>query len=205
MPAAEQTVFIVEDDAAVRDSLALLLGLKGYRTQSFTCAEDFLGVYHDAWAGCVLLDVQMPGMNGLELQAALREKGIALPIIVITAHGDVPTVRTALKSGAVDFLEKPVDPDALLAAVRTALDADTAQRRAAREAAQTKRQLDVLTARERQVMELVANGRHNREIATALGISPRTVEVHKARVMEKLQVRSVPELVRIVLNAPRSA
>jgi len=205
MTATEQTVFIVEDDAAVRDSLALLLGLKGYRTQSFTCAEDFLGIYQQSWAGCVLLDVRMPGMSGLQLQAALHEKGITLPVIVITAHGDVPTVRRALKSGAVDFLEKPVDPDALLAAVRIALDADAARRRVAREEALAKRQLDILTARERQVMELVANGRHNREIASALGISPRTVEVHKARVMEKLQVRSVPELVRIVLNSPRSA
>lgn len=205
MIASEQTVFIVEDDAAVRDSLGLLLGLKGYRTQAFVCAEDFLRVYQSAWAGCLLLDIRMPGMSGLELQKALQKKGVALPIIIMTAHGDVPTVRTALKSGAIDFLEKPVDPDALLASVRTAFDSDAAQRRAAREAEQTERKLSVLTARERQVMELVAKGCHNREIASTLGISPRTVEVHKARVMEKLQVESVPELVRIVLSTPRPA
>jgi two-component system response regulator FixJ len=202
---AEQTVFIVEDDAAVRDSLGLLLGLKGYRTQSFGCAEDFLRVYQPSWAGCLLLDIRMPGMSGLELQEALRQQSLALPIIIMTAHGDVATVRTALKSGAVDFLEKPVDPDALLTAIRSALDADAAQRRDARDAESTNQRLSILTARERQVMELVAKGCHNREIATTLGISPRTVEVHKARVMEKLQVESVPELVRIVLRAPRPA
>jgi FixJ family two-component response regulator len=198
----EQTVFIVEDDAAVRDSLGLLLGLQGFRTQSFRCAEDFLRIYQPSWAGCLLLDVRMPGMNGLELQESLRRQGLALPVIIMTAHGDITTVRTALKSGAVDFLEKPVDPAALLAAVRTALDADAARRRTALEAEGARQRLSVLTARERQVMELVAKGCHNREIAETLGISPRTVEVHKARVMEKLQVQSVPELVRIVLRAP---
>jgi two-component system response regulator FixJ len=204
MIASEQTVFIVEDDAAVRDSLGLLLGLKNYRTQSFACAEDFLRVYQPAWAGCLLLDIRMPGMSGLELQAALGLEHPALPIIVITAHGDVATVRTALRSGAVDFLEKPVDPDALLTAVRIALDTDAAQRRAALEAGRAERQLSVLTTRERQVMELVAKGCHNREIASTLGISPRTVEVHKARVMDKLQVRSAAELVRIVLMIPNN-
>ena len=198
----EQTVFIVEDDAAVRDSLGLLLGLQGFRTQSFRCAEDFLRIYQPSWAGCLLLDVRMPGMNGLELQESLRRQGLALAVIIMTAHGDITTVRTALKSGAVDFLEKPVDPAALLAAVRTALDADAARRRTALEAEGARQRLSVLTARERQVMELVAKGCHNREIAETLGISPRTVEVHKARVMEKLQVQSVPELVRIVLRAP---
>jgi len=202
MTSAEQTVFIVEDDAAVRDSLGLLLGLQGFRTQSFSCAEDFLRIYRPSWAGCLLLDVRMPGMNGLELQESLRDQGLALPVIFMTAHGDITTVRTALKSGATDFLEKPVDPTALLAAVRTALDADAARRRAALEVEGMRQRLSVLTARERQVMELVAKGCHNREIAETLGISPRTVEVHKARVMEKLQVQSVPELVRIVLRAP---
>src|SRR5471032_1646687 len=105
MPTGNQSVFIVDDDAAVRDSLGLLLGLKGYRTQAFAHAEDFLRVYQPSLAGCLLLNIRIPGMSGLELQATLRERQIALPIIVITAHGDVPTVRTALKGGAVDFLE----------------------------------------------------------------------------------------------------
>jgi FixJ family two-component response regulator len=143
-------------------------------------------------------------MNGLELQETLRRQNLTLPVIIMTAHGDVATVRTALKSGAVDYLEKPVDPDALLAAVRSALDADAALRRAARATAITEQRLSVLTARERQVMELVAKGSHNREIAATLGISPRTVEVHKARVMEKLQVDSVPKLVHFVLGTTRN-
>ena len=200
MSPAEQTVFIVEDDAAVRDSLGILLGLNGLRTQAFGCAEDFLRVYQPSWGGCLLLDIRMAGMSGLELQTALRQKNLALPVIIMTAHGDVATVKAALKSGAIDFLEKPVDPDALLVAIKSALVADAVQRRAARDSAIVQQRLSVLTARERQVMELVANGSHNREIAATLGISPRTVEVHKARVMEKLQVQSIPELVRIVLS-----
>lgn len=205
MTKGDQSVFIVDDDAAVRDSLGLLLGLKGYRTQAFASADDFLQTYQPSSAGCLLLDVRLPGMSGLELQSALRERKITLPIVVITAHGDVPTVRNALRGGAVDFLEKPVDPDALLAAVRAALDADAATRDAARNREIAERNLAILTARERQVMELVAQGIHYREIAAKLGISPRTVEVHKARVMEKLGVQNVPELVRMVLGAARPA
>ena len=204
LPTSNQSVFIVDDDASVRDSLGLLLGLKGYRTQAFASADDFLRVYQPSSAGCLLLDINIPGMSGLELQAALRERQIALPIIVITAHGDVPTVRTALKGGAVDFLEKPVDPDALLETVRVALDTDSARRNAARETGLASQRLATLTARERQVMELVAQGVHYREIAATLGISPRTVEVHKSRGMEKLQVQNVPELVRMVLGISRS-
>ena len=201
MSSPQQTVFIVEDDAAVRDSLALLLGLEGHRVQAFGCAEDFLRVYQHAWTGCLLLDVRMPGMSGLELQAVLQEKQVMLPIIIITAHGDVPTVRTALKSGAVDFIEKPVDPDLLVAAVSSALDADTARRQVSQAQEISEQRLRTLTARERQVLDLVGAGSPNREVAAALGISPRTVEVHKSRVMEKLQVRNVSELVRIVLGS----
>jgi FixJ family two-component response regulator len=204
VPLAEQTVFIVEDDAAVRDSLGILLGLHGFRTQSFGCAEDFLGVYQPSWVGCLLLDFRMPGMSGLELQAELQRQSLPPPIVMMTAHGDVATARTALKAGAVDFLEKPVDPDNLLVAIRSALEVDAARRHAARDAAGAQQRLAILTSRERQVLELVANGCQNRKIAMALGISPRTVEVHKARVMEKLQVKSIPELMRIVLNMPRS-
>ena len=196
-----QCVFIVDDDAWVRDSLAVLLDLKGYRTQSFASAEDFLKGYRPGAAGCLLLDVRMPGMSGLDLQAALRERKVNMPIIVITAHGDVPTARAALVAGAVDFLEKPVDPELLLVMVRAALDGDAAQRSRSRKTEEERRKLDVLTARERQIMELIAEGTHNRDIATALGISPRTVEGHKARVMDKLQVRSVTELVHLVLGA----
>lgn len=195
-----QIVYIVDDDAWVRDSLAVMLAGEGFRTQSYAGAQEFLNDFQPARAGCLLLDVKMPGMSGLELQTALRERGADVPIIVITAHGDVPTARAALISGAVEFLEKPVDPVQLLTAVRAALKGDAARRQATRRLEEEKRKLDILTVRERQVMELVAKGTHYRKIAETLGISPRTVEGHKARMMEKLQVRNVTELVHLVLG-----
>jgi RNA polymerase sigma factor (sigma-70 family) len=199
----EQTVFIVDDDVAIRDALALLLGLKGYRTAIYSSAEDFLAAYRKDWRGCLVLDIKMGGMSGLELQARLSEQGCELPIVVITGHGDAGSARTALKSGAVDFLEKPLDDEQLVAAVATALERD-AKRRAEKvvgEEASTR--LARLTPRERQVMDLAAAGRHNREIGETLGISPRTVEVYKARLMEKLQARNLSELIRFALTADR--
>ena len=196
----EQCVYIVDDDAAVRDSLGLLLGLNGYRTLPFSNADDFLKVCAPEWSGCLLLDIRMPGTDGLALQAALHERGIALPIIFMTAHGDVPTVRTALKAGAVDYLEKPVDPDAMLAAVRSAMDVDLAQRQKQARAGRSEQRMSSLTPREREVLELVVQGQQYRQIAAALGISPRTVEVHRARLMEKLGARNISELVRMSLS-----
>lgn len=196
----EQCVFIVDDDAAIRDSLALLLGLNGYRTLPFASADDFLSLCDPAWSGCLLLDIRMPGTDGLALQAALIERGINLPIVFMTAHGDVPTVRTALKSGAVDYLEKPVDPDAMLVAVRAAIDVDSTQRQKLARNDQNDRRLNTLTPREREVLDLVVQGQQYRQIAAALGISPRTVEVHRARLMEKLGARNISELVRMSLG-----
>jgi RNA polymerase sigma factor (sigma-70 family) len=197
------TVFIVDDDTAVRDSLALLFELKGLRTRAFDSAEAFLARYRPEWPGCLVLDLRMPGMSGIELQAELARRGIALPVIIITAHGDVATTRAALKGGAVDFIEKPIDDEALLAAVRGALDRDARERAQALAASSVAERMARLTGREREVLALVAEGKHNREIAAALGISPRTVEVYKARLMEKLQVRRVPDLIRLVLDAQR--
>jgi FixJ family two-component response regulator len=197
------TVFIVDDDAGVRDSLAMLLELKGFHTRTFAAADAFLAEYRPEWPGCLVLDLRMPGMSGLELQAELARRGSTLPVIIITAHGDVATTRSALKGGAVDFIEKPIDDEALVAAIAAALDRDARERGRARAAAGTAERLARLTAREREVLALVAEGRHNREIAAALGISPRTVEVYKARMMEKLQVRRVPDLVRLVLEHQR--
>jgi FixJ family two-component response regulator len=197
------TVFIVDDDAGVRDSLAMLLELKGFHTRTFAAADAFLAEYRPEWPGCLVLDLRMPGMSGLELQAELARRGSTLPVIIITAHGDVATTRSALKGGAVDFIEKPIDDEALVAAIAAALDRDARERGRARAAAGTAERLARLTAREREVLALVAEGRHNREIAVALGISPRTVEVYKARMMEKLQVRRVPDLVRLVLEHQR--
>ena len=195
------TVFIIDDDAAVRDSIALMLGLEGYRTSVFADAETFLAAWSDDWAGCVIADVRLPGQSGVELQDALRQRGIALPFVIITAHGDVATARTAFRSQAVDFLEKPFDSVQLCAAIEAAfaLEGRRIQRHDRRRADAEK--LARLTARERDVLERAAQGMHAKEIATALGISPRTVEVHKTRIMEKLGVRNVAELVRFAMVA----
>ncbi len=196
MPAAALTVYIVDDDASVRDSLALMLGLAGYTTRLFADAEDFLATWEPWWAGCVVADLRLPGKSGLELQAELRARGSNLPFIVITAHGDVPSARTAFQGRAIDFLEKPFQHAQLLAAIKSGFACEDARLERRRDA----EKLVGLTAREREVLAHVAKGRHAKEIAAALGISPRTVEVHKTRIMEKLQVRNIGELVRLALK-----
>jgi RNA polymerase sigma factor (sigma-70 family) len=195
------TVFVIDDDAAVRDSIALMLGLEGYRTSVFADAEAFLAAWREDWAGCVIADVRLPGQSGVELQEVLRKREISLPFVIITAHGDVATARAAFRSQAVDFLEKPFDSVQLCAAIETAfaleerrIQTDESRRRDAAK-------LERLTAREREVLEQAARGLHAKEIAAALGISPRTVEVHKTRIMEKLGVRNVAELVRFAMAA----
>jgi FixJ family two-component response regulator len=191
------TVYVVEDDAAVRDSLALLLGLAGHRTAFFADAESFLAAWRDSWAGCVVADLKLPGASGIELQAALRERGSRLPFIIITAHGDVASARAAFRAEAVDFIEKPFDHAQVRAAIDNAFSRESLRLARAREGAR----LAALTAREREVLELAAQGLHAKEIAARLGISPRTVEVHKTRIMDKLGVRNVAELVRFALAA----
>jgi len=194
------TVFVVDDDAAVRDSLGLLLGVAGYRTALFADAEAFLGAYRGDWAGCVVADLRLPGASGVELQAKLRAIGSTLPVVIITAHGDVPTARAAFLADAVDFIEKPFDQVQLLAAIEAAFSRE--ERRIAEALPRTREQerLASLTAREREVLEHVARGLHAKEIGASLSISPRTVEVHKARIMAKLGARNVMELLRIVLD-----
>ena len=191
------TVFLIDDDPGVRDALTLLLSLKGMSTQPFATADTFIQSYQPERAGCVLTDLRMPGMTGLELQAALAERHIDVPLVVLTAHGDVATARAALKNGAFDFLEKPVDDDLLVEVLCNALRVDRERRTASisRSAADTR--LERLTAREREILTLLAAGHQNREIAAQLSISPRTVEVHKARIMEKLQCHSLAELIRM--------
>lgn len=195
------TVFVIDDDASVRDSIALMLGLAGYRTSVFADAEAFLAAWKEDWAGCVIADVRLPGQSGVELQDELRRRGIALPFVIITAHGDVPTARAAFRLQAVDFLEKPFDHMQLCAAIETAfaLEERRIQRHDSRRTDTIK--LGRLTSREREVLEHAARGLHAKEIAVALGISPRTVEVHKTRIMEKLDVRNVAELVRFAIAA----
>jgi len=195
------TVFLIDDDPGVRDSLTLLLSLKGMRTQPFANAESFIETYRPDWSGCVLTDLRMPGMTGLELQAVLRERQVDVPVVVLTAHGDVATARAALKNGAFDFLEKPIDDAMLVDVLRNALRADRERRATVTARSSADARIERLTEREREILMLIAAGHQNREIATQLGISPRTVEVHKARIMEKLECDSLAELIRVHLAA----
>jgi RNA polymerase sigma factor (sigma-70 family) len=193
-------VAIVDDDEAVRDSLTLLLRLHGCDVRGFASGETFL-----EWAGtepidCVLLDLRMSGLSGLDVQATLARRGLAYPLIVVTAHGDVATTRAALKAGAFDFIEKPFDDEHLLQTIRAASDASEKRRSRAEREARFAQSLARLTPREREVLDHVLAGRHNREIAALLAISPRTVEVYKARLMDKLDVERLPDLIRLALD-----
>jgi RNA polymerase sigma factor (sigma-70 family) len=181
----------------VRDSLALMLGLAGYATRLFADAESFLAAFDPAWSGCVVADLRLPGMSGIELQARVRERGSALPFVIITAHGDVPAARAAFLGRALDFVEKPFDDAQLRGAIDTAFALETRRLDEAELRRADEQKLARLTAREREVLEHAVQGKHAKEIAAALGISPRTVEVHKMRIMEKLGVRNVAELVRL--------
>ncbi|KOR28635.1 hypothetical protein TI04_10575 [Achromatium sp. WMS2] len=192
-------VYIVDDDAAVRDSLALLLGVYGYRTLSFDSAENFLKTYQPDWAGCVVSDLKLPGKSGIQLQEELRTLGSKLPFVIITGHGDVPTARSAFLLDAIDFLEKPFNDKDLCAAIEQGF-ARESQRLNAIQAANTSiEKLADLTPRETEVLSLVGTGLHAKEIASRLDISTRTVEVHKSHLMSKLGARNVAELVRFAL------
>jgi RNA polymerase sigma factor (sigma-70 family) len=192
------TVFVVDDDVSVRDSLSLMLSLQGFRTASFACGEDFLAVLQADWLGCVVADLKMPGISGLDLQRELAQRRNCLPVVVITAHGDVESSRQAFKADAIDFLQKPFDDEQIVAAIEQAfqhIDAHEVDRANRQQHASA---LSQLTAREREVMRLLGNGLQNRTVAEQLGLSPRTVEVHKARILAKLGVRNLAELVRLV-------
>jgi len=194
---ADLTVHIVDDDAAVRDSLSLILSLRGYRTATFASAEQFLARVKPDWTGCVIADIRMPGLSGLEMQHELRARGIAMPVVIVTGHGDVASARAAFKADAVDFLEKPFDEHGPVHAVETAFARERARLAARGVARHREKSLAALSPREREVLDLLVEGLHNRDVAERLGISPRTVEVHKARVMEKLEARNLAELIRI--------
>jgi len=196
-------VYIVEDDPSVRDSLSLLLQLRGFSTATFDSAEAFLRSDALEHPACVLADVRLPGISGLELQRRLAADQSALPFVVMTAHGDVATARTALRDGAVDFLEKPIDEADLIEAVMAALRSDQERVERARSREAMLGRMQRLT--ERELFERVTSGLHNREIAEEFGISQRTVEVHRARLMEKLQARRVADLFRIRFELDRPA
>ena len=194
---SQLTVHIVDDDPAVRDSLSLLLSLRGHRTATFDSAESLLAAVTAESTGCVIADLRMPGLDGLALQRELLSRGIGMPVVIITGHGDVASAREAFRNAAVDFLEKPFDEDGPSNAVAAAFDrerarlADSDSRRAREE------RLSSLTPRERDVLAHVITGLHNKEVARKLAISPRTVEVHKARIMAKLGARNLADLIRI--------
>lgn len=196
----DNTVFIVDDDPSVRDALGLLLGLHGFRTAFYADAASFLGAWQRDWCGCLVIDIRMPGMDGLTLQRRLREEGCTIPAVIVTGHGDVASACEAFRAEAIDFLEKPIEEKRLVAAIATAFARQAERRNDREQKERTERRLAVLTPREREVMELVVAGRHNRAIADQLGISVRTVEVHKARMLGKLGVDGVPQLVRLTLG-----
>jgi FixJ family two-component response regulator len=191
------TIFVVDDDPSVRDALGLLLGVRGYRTAMFASGEAFLQAWRPDWAGCLLVDIRMNGMDGLSLQRELIERGCRIPVIIVTGHGDVSMARAAFKANAVDFLEKPFDDAKLIGAIDEALQRAQQQRSEIQRRSRSADLLRGLTPREKEVMQLVVTGQHNRDIGPALGISVRTVEVHKARLMSKLGVDNVADLVRI--------
>lgn len=198
-----RTVHIVDDDAAMRDSLSLMLGLLGYHTACFASAEAFLGAYQDHWTGCVVADLKLPGKSGLQLQAELRSRGSRLPFVIITAHGDVSSARAAFQADALDFIEKPFDEADLRSAIDKGLEREAGRLGRAAAGSEEAAALGKLTRREWEVLDLVGKGLHAKEIARALAISPRTVEVHKASLMTKLGARNVAELVRFALAAEK--
>lgn len=201
MTFVDATVFIVDDDDAVRDSLGLLMKSAGLHAEAFDSAESFLRDYDPLRPGCLVLDIRMPGMSGLELQGELVDRESSLPIIFITAHGDIPMAVEAVRQGAVDFIQKPFDDTELVAKVRQAVSDSERKHEGLIERADVRRRASTLTAREREVMSQVVQGKANKVIASDLGVSQRTVEIHRARVMEKMQAGSLAQLVRMVLIA----
>jgi two-component system response regulator FixJ len=194
------TIHVVDDDEAVRDSLRFLLEPEGLAVRTYESATALLSADLPP-TGCVLTDFRMPGMDGLQLQAYLAGRGICLPVIVMTGHAEVTVAVRALKAGAIDFLEKPFEERELLDAVKRALDRNRLALETAALSAQAATQIALLTSREREVLDLLVTGKSNKEIAKVLGTSPRTIDVHRARVFQKLRANSLPDLVRLVLAA----
>lgn len=195
------TVFLVDDDPGVRESISLLLETSGLPVAGFGSAEDFLAAWKPEHHGCLLLDMRMPGMNGADLQAVLRQQGIAVPIIFLSAYGDVPTTVRAIKGGAVDFLTKPVNGAILLDRVKAALAANDAVRRAEALRRDMQDRLAKLTQREREILGLALAGKTNKEIALVLQISHRTIEAHRSRILLKTGVHSLLELAGLASEA----
>ena len=196
----DDQVFVVDDDADIRDSMRMLLEVAGFKVRSYTSAKHFLVDDHPKH-GCLIADIRMPDMSGLELQEEVVRRHIDLPIIIITGHGDVPLAVQAMKAGAVDFLEKPFNDDLMLASIRRALEIGSRARSRAAESKAAQDLLSALTPRERGVLDKLVQGRSNKLVAHELGISPRTVEIHRAHIMSKMEASSLSDLVRLVLAA----
>ena len=196
----KSTVYIVDDDQAIRHAMELLMRSVGLDYEIFHSGDDFLSGHTNDRAGCLVLDIRMPGLGGLELQEKLNETGSTLPIIFITGHGDVPMAVEAMQKGAVDFIQKPFRDQELLDQISEALKTDQERRSARDQQTEVSNRLEKLTKREREVMDLVVTGKPNKVIAYELGVSQRTVEIHRARVMEKMEARSLADLVRMHLT-----
>jgi two-component system response regulator FixJ len=197
---SKSVVHVVDDDAAIRRSLERLLASAGFTPMSYETPSEFLAAASGRLTGCILLDLWMPGMDGLEVQARLRQLGVLLPVIVMTAGGDVQTAVRAMKAGVIDFIEKPFDDEVLLSAIEASL-APAGQGDRADEILDAARRLAALSPRERQVLDALLAGRPNKVIAYDLGLSVRTVEVHRARMMERLGVRQLSEAIRVAVMA----
>jgi two-component system response regulator FixJ len=198
-------VMVVDDDTGVRNAMRALLKSVGLESVLFGSAREFLDAWRPEAPGCLVLDIRMPGMSGLELQQELNVRGATIPVIFMTGHGDVPMAVEAMQHGAFDFLQKPFRDQDLLDRIQKALVKDEELRKSLGEHARIRAQLDSLTPREREVLDLMTRGLQNKAVAQELGVSPRTVEIHRARVLEKMQAQSVAELVRMTLSLGEEA
>jgi FixJ family two-component response regulator len=198
---SKSTIFVVDDDSTFRASLRWLLEAEGMSVETFGSGEEFLEHFTEDLEGCLLLDVKMAGMSGIDVQAALKRRGVNFPVIIITGHGDVPLAVKAMKAGAVEFIEKPFESKPLIQAIRSALERQDRVRVRVAEQTDAKRRIGRLTDRELEVLRLLVNGMLNKQVAAQLDISPRTVETHRANIMRKTRTENLPELVRLALLA----
>jgi FixJ family two-component response regulator len=198
-------IMVVDDDSGVRNALRSLLKSVGLESALYASAQEFLTAFQPAQPGCLVLDIRMPGMSGLELQQQLNLSGAVIPVIFMTGHGDIPMAVEAMQHGAFDFLQKPFRDQDLLDRIQRAIVKDTEQRQALGEHERIKAHLDSLTTREREVLDHMIQGKQNKVIAQDLDISPRTIEIHRARVMEKMDAQSVAQLVRMMLDQKHAA
>ncbi len=201
MPAMTPTIFVIDDDPAVRDSLALLIGTQGMRVQTFEHAEAFLQKFNPDEIGCLVLDIRMPQTSGLALQDMLNLRSVQMPVILITGHGDIEECRRAFRGGAVDFLTKPINAPQLLESLKKAIRISIQQQEQMAATQEVRQRLERITDRERLILRHVAEGLSSKEIARELDLSPRTVEAHRAKLFEKLEIDSLAELVRFYLRA----